>query len=113
MTRPPVVSVASMCERCSLPIIGRHGRGSSPSRSAASTSTVTAPAGPATGVDSTGSLRSPSTCTSESDATAYHREVPGVPVVSAYGGWGTASTSRPAWSSGSQGPSAAGAAYTW
>ena len=31
---------------------------------------------------------------------------PGVPVVSTYGGCGTASTSRPAWSSGSQGPSA-------
>ena len=113
ITRSPVVSVDSMCERCSLPIIGRHGRGRVPSSSAASTSTVTPAAGPASDAAETASQRSPSTCTSDREVTEYHRVSPGVPVVSAYGGWGTASTSRPAWSTGSHGPSAVGAAYTW
>ncbi len=74
---------------------------------------MTPEAGPDDDAASTGSDRSPSMCTSESEVTEYHRDSPGVPVVSAYGGWGTASTSRPAWSSGSHGPSAVGAAYTW
>ena len=108
--RPPVVSSERVWERCSLPIIGRHGRGSGRTSALASTSTSTAPTGSASVVDSTGALRGPSTWTSDRVATAYQRGTPGVPVVSAYGGCGTASTSRPAWSSGSKVPSAVSAA---
>ena len=101
------------CERCSLPIIGRHGRGSSPTSVDASTDTVTGPVGSVAGVADTRSDSGPSTCTSDSEDTAYHRSCPGVPVVSTYGGWGTASTSWPAWSSGCQSPSAESATCTW
>ena len=49
----------------------------------------------------------PSTCTSDSDDTAYHRSSPGrARSCRRTAGAGTASTSRPAWSSGCQGPSA-------
>ena len=112
ITRPPVVSVESACERCSLPIIGRHGRGSSPTTFAASTATVTGPAS-ARGVADTISDIGPPTWTSESDETAYHRSRPGSPVVSTYGGCGTEVTSRPWWSRGSHGPSAESATCTW
>jgi hypothetical protein len=113
MTWPLVVSVEIACERCSLPIIGRHGRGSSPSSAPASTVSVTGLVGAAAGVAETAGDTGPSMFTSDSDDTVYQRCRPGSPVVSTYGGWGTASTSRPAWSSGSQGPSTASPTCTW
>jgi hypothetical protein len=112
MTRPPVVSVDSACDKCSLPIIGRHGRLSSPTSFDASTMTVTGPAS-ATAAPLTGEDSGPSTWTSESEETAYHLSTPGLQVVSTYGGCGTASTSRPAWSSGSKSPSGVDATCTW
>ena len=107
------MSVESACDRCSAPIIGRHGRGSSSTTFDASTSTVTGPAADSSGVHDTTAEGTPSTCTSESDDTAYHRSSPGVPVVSTYGGCGTEVTSRPPWSSGDHGPSIDGATCTW
>ena len=112
--RPPVVSSESVWERCSLPTIGRHGRGSGRTSVLASTSTRTG-SEPARRARSTrrACCADPRRGRRTSVATAYQRGTPGVPVVSAYGGCGTASTSRPAWSSGSNVPSAASAAYTW
>jgi hypothetical protein len=69
ITRPPVVSCDSACERCSLPIIIRHGRGSSSTTDDASTRTVTDPAS-LMGVADTTAECGPPTCTSDSDDTA-------------------------------------------
>ena len=68
-----------------------------PSDVAASTATVhrAVAAGSRARADRDARGGDPSTCTSDSEATAYHRSTPGSPVVSAYGGCGTASTSRP------------------
>ena len=69
ITRPPVVSVDTACERCSLPIIGRHGRSRTPTSPAASTVTVTGPRS-APGVADTREDGAPSTATSDSVVTA-------------------------------------------
>ena len=101
IARPPVVSVESACDRCSQPIIGRHGRRSSPAL--------------VRGVDADGHRRlavgqrrrrhrlGPRALdvrrrTAPRPRTGARR--PASPVVSAYGGCGTASTSPPPWSTG-------------
>ena len=101
MLCPPTVSSLSRRLRCSEPIIGRHGRGSSRTTVPRSTRTSTS-AGSSAGSEAatTSSPAGPVTSTSVTVATAYRYTTPGSPVVSAYGPCGTARTSPPWWSSG-------------
>ena len=69
--RPPTSSSDSIRLRCSDPIIGRHGRCSRPTTSAASTRTSTAASPSGAAVPLTGSESSPVRSTSGSAATAY------------------------------------------
>ena len=79
---------------------------SRPAGREASTCNESGSAGSVDGVAFTGAERSPDCASSDaSDETAYHAARPRSPVVSQYHGPGTASTSRPPWSTGSQGPS--------
>ena len=79
---------------------------------AASTWTATAASPPAVGAAATGADSGPTVSASGTAAIAYQWVRPASTWVSAYGGWATASTVSPPWSSGSKGPSAVSARWT-
>jgi hypothetical protein len=108
-SHPPSGSAHSS-DRCSLPSIRQTGP-SGPAGAAASASTVTRPLGPAPAAAASGADSAPGPA-SVQVATAYQAGTPGGRVVSAYGGAGTASTSPPPWSTGSNGPSGEPARWT-
>ena len=93
--------------------MGRQGRCSGPTGRAASTRTATAASPAGSGAAATGAVSGPVVSASGMAATAYQRVRPPSTWVSAYGGWGTASTvSPPWWSRGWNGPSGCSARWT-